>query len=367
MSGHGCGGGGCHGGNCSGCPNRGHCGGGGCGGGCCGPLGMVVFARAELEGLLAAVKGAPASTPSDKKNIVLFSEESGLVLKVGVAAKAVPCELVECDDIDPVVGWDFAKAVVSPSVDLVPVGLFAIVAPSVLEGALPKSTDPAHVFFMLFRGQTDGCIGQFSLRPLDYFHLDDAAYAAQCEPAVWPPKDVPPPSFVSAFVPDSMVHMCEMVRNEKHRARGEPLDRFLYASVKPEVGMLVYLHVVLDPRRCAAKPWTRLVGVVTEVEPLPADDAPVDPLIGESFYKHCTCGKPHPRAELVQQLGTIHGAKVHAVLYIAPEQVGQVGAEWAGQWDAVLVANDALQALWHLYGMGPRPRDKWVDRLPRVY
>ena len=82
----------------------------------------------------------------------------------------------------------------------------------------------------------------------------------------------------------------------------------------------------------------------------------------DAFARHA-----RPRAELLAQLGTLHGAKVHAVLYVAPEQVGQVAPEWAGQWDAVLVANDALQALWHLYGMGPRPRDKWVERIPRVY
>jgi len=115
------------------------------------------------------------------------------------------------------------------------------------------------------------------------------------------------------------------------------------------------------------KPYTRLIGVITEVEPLPPEDAPVDPVIGESFYKHCTCGKAHPRSELIEQLGTVHGAKVHAVVYVAPERVGDAPAEWAGQWNVILVANDALQALWHMYGMGPCSRDQWIERIPRVY
>jgi len=312
------------------------------------------------------VKEAPAGVTPDKKNIVLHSEESGLVLRVGTCDKTAGAQLMDYEaQVDPLVGWDVAKAKISPSVDLVPVGLFAIIAPTVLSTGLDKSLDKTYAFFLLFRGQLEGCIGQFSLRPMDYNHICDEEYEAKIKPDVWPPKETPPASFVSAFIPDNVAHMCEVIRNEGHEARGEPADKFLYAGKKPEVGMLVYLHVVLDPKKVPTKPYTRLIGVVTEVEPLPADDAPVDPLIGESYYKHCKCGKPHPREELIQQLGTIHGAKVHAVVYIAPEQVGDAPHEWAGQWNVVLVANDALQALWHLYGMGPRAQDKWIERVPR--
>jgi len=374
MSGKGCGGG-CHcggGGNCSNCPKRGGCGGcggcgGGCCGGCCGPLSVLMFNREDLVELLKAVQEAPASVTPDKKNIILRSEESGLVLHVGVCDKTANCQSVDCEHVDPLVGWAVADAKLTPSVDLVPVGLFAIISPTVIEIGMHKSLDKVHVFFLLFRGQMDGCIGQFSLRPMEYTRLNDEDYAAKCEPAVWPPKETPPPSFVSAFIPDNIAYTCEAIRNERHETKGEPLDKFLYAGKKPEVGMFVYLHVVLDHEKCPEKPFTRLFGVITEVEPLPPEDAPVDKLIGESYYKHCKCGKPHPREELIQQLGTIHGAKVHAVVYVAPDQMGDCIPEWVGQWNVILVANDALQALWHLYGMGPRPRDQWIERISRTF
>jgi len=328
---------------------------------------MVMFQREELEQLLKAVQEAPADVTPDKKNFVLHSEESGLVMRVGVSDKAAGCQLVDCDQVDPLIGWDVANAKLTPSVQLVPVGLFAIIAPTVITSGLEKSLDKAHAFFLIFRGQFEGCIGQFSIRPMDYTHISDEEYAAKCEPVEWPPKETPPPSFVSAFIPDNVAHMCEVIRNERHEARGEPLEKFLYAGRKPEVGMLVYLHTVLDRKFAPTKPYTRLVGKITEVEPLPPDDAPVDELIGESYYKHCKCGKAHPREELIEQLGTIHGAKIHAVVYVAPDQMGDVMPEWVGQWNVVLVANDALQALWHLYAMGVRPRDQWVERIPRSF
>jgi len=290
-----------------------------------------------------------------------------LVLRAGVTDKYALAQLVDSDQVDPLLGWDVAKAKITPSVELVPVSLFAIIAPTVLAAGLERSKDKQYAFFLVLRGQADGCIGQFSLRPMEYNRLSDEEYKAKCEPAVWPPVETPPPAFISAFIPDQLAHMCEVIRNERHTARGEPLEKFLYAGVKPEVGMMICMHVVLNQEMCPVKPYTRLIGVITEVEPLPAEDAPVDPLIGESFYKHCKCGKSHPRSELVQQLGTVHGAKVHAVLYVPPEQMTDALPEWVGQWNAVLIANDALQALWHLYGMGPRPRDQWIERIPRDY
>jgi len=327
---------------------------------------MVVFKREEVAALIDAVRNAPAEVAPEKKNIIVHSEESGLVLRAGVTDKSAACQLVEYDQVDPLIGWDFAKAKTTPSVQLVPVGLFAIIASPLLAVALEKSLDKQYVFFLVMRGQMEGCIGQFSLRPMDYTHLDDEAYNAKLEPKTWPPADTPE-SFVSAFIPDQVAHMCEVIRNEKHQARGEPLEKYLYAGKQPEVGMFVYMHVLLDPKLAPQKPFTRLLGVITQVDPLPPEDAPVDPLIGESFYKHCKCGKSHPRSELLQQLGTVHGAKIHAVVYVAPDQVGDALPEWSGQWNAVLVANDALQALWHLYGLGPRPRDQWIDRIPRDY
>jgi len=326
---------------------------------------MIVFKRDELTALLKAAKEATA-TP-DKKNIILHSEESGLVLRCEACKEFAAAMLVDYDQVDPLIGWDVAKARITPSVQLVPVGLFSIIAPTLLALGLVKSTDKQYGFYLVFRGQSDGSIGQFSLRPMEYSHLDDEEYKAKCEPAVWPPKDIPPTSFYSGFIPDDAAHMCEVVRNEKHTARGEPLEKFLYAGVKPEVGMTVLLHVILDPKIAKEKNYTRLLGVITEVEPLPPDDAPVDPVIGVSFYKHCKCGKSHPRSELIEQLGTIHGAKVHAIVYVAPDMMNDVLPEWVGEWNVVLVANDALQALWHVYGMGALPRDQWIERIPRVF
>jgi len=326
-----------------------------------------MFNHDELVQLIKAVNEAPASVTPDKKNIVLHSEESGLVLRTGASDKSASCQLVDCEHVDPLIGWDVADAKISPSTDVVPVGLFAIISPSVLETGMEKSHDKTRAFFLIMRGQLQGCIGEFSLHPMEYTHLNDADYAAKCEPAVWPPKETPPPSFVSAFIPDNIAYTCEAIRNERHEAKGEPLEKFLYAGKKPEVGMYVYLHTVLDRKMCPAKPFTRLFGVITEVEPLPAEDAPVDKLIGESYYKHCKCGKPHPREELIQQLGTLHGAKIHAVVYVAPDQMGDALPEWVGQWNVILIANDALQALWHLYGMGPRARDQWIERISRSF
>jgi len=128
----------------------------------------------------------------------------------------------EYDDIDPLVGWNIAKAKISPSVQLVPVGLFSIIAPTILALGIKKSYDKQYAFFLVYRGQFEGSIGQFSLRPIDYTHIDDDEYNAKCEPSVWPPADVPPPSFVSAFIPDQAAHMCEVIRNDKHAELGEP-------------------------------------------------------------------------------------------------------------------------------------------------
>jgi len=328
---------------------------------------MVCFKRDEIQALIAAVRDAPADLGDDKKNIILHSEESGLVLRTGASDKCAPAQLIDYNQIDPVIGWDVSKAKLTPSVQLVPVGLFAIIMPPVLTSGIEKSKDKVYAFFLLFRGAVEGCIGQFSLRGLEYNRLDDDEYKARCEPAVWPPAEIPPASFEAGFIPDQMAHMCEVIRNEKHAARGEPEDKFLCAGKQPEVGMYVYLHVVLDPKKVTGKPYTRLIGRITEVDPLPPEDAPVDPLIGESYFKHCKCGKPHPRSEILKQLGTIHGAKVRAVVYVAPDQLNDAPAEWVGQWNAVLVANDALQALWHLYGLGARPRAEWVEQVPRVY
>lgn len=82
-------------------------------------------------------------------------------------------------------------------------------------------------------------------------------------------------------------------------------------------------------------------------------------LIGDSYFKHCKCGKPHPREQLLKHFGTLHGQLLEGIAYLGIEDVGRL-PQLSGQWRVVLVANDNNQTVWELHSMEPLPKDKWI-------
>ena len=70
----------------------------------------------------------------------------------------------------------------------------------------------------------------------------------------------------------------------------------------------------------------------------------------------------------------MHGHRIEAVLYLFNDDVGIVSLTWstrvilrkisdlAGQWDAVLIADDSKEFVWQLESLRPRPKSNWIAR-----
>lgn len=300
--------------------------------------------------------------------------EAGITLQSAAShATAVAEELsFDAKPIDPLTGWSYESAAKRTPLGLVCGTVAAVVPLAALAEALATSTDANPCFFAVtdetpetaataqsehHGGCGCGCdsrreVTAFALRPVAYPRLSDADYARAREPAVWPPA--PAPGLAGGlvrggFVVDQVAYACEQIRREE----------FLYTSKRPIVGLGVFLQVALLPDG-----FTRMCGKVTSVRELPAEGAAADAVVGESYFKTCTCGRVHKREDLLEELGTLHGHRVEATVYVTPAQVDPERT-LAGQWHVVLVADDRKQALWQVESMVPLLRDQWVPFIVR--
>jgi len=318
---------------------------------------MIFFDKASLLSILSEV--SDKDSPDSEAKIPFVSQVEGLVLGSPTGVSHSLGKMCDVVFVDPIIGWNFTKASKSPSSGLLPVGLSSSVPSSLIRASLASSSHPAFCFFILFRGPTDGSADPFSLRPVPYSRVSDEEYAALTSiPDLWPPETPCPHSFVSGFVIDRAANLCELLR---------PESDFLYATKAPAVGQQLYLHVLLDEDKpeSEGKSSTRLTGTVIEVGAVPAVGEPLDDFLPPSYFEQMPEEERPKRDEILGQLGTLHGQKVTAIVYLTPDQVGQAPKEWNGQWKATLIANDNLQALWHICKLEALPKEEWIERTSR--
>jgi len=318
---------------------------------------MIFFDKASIVSILSEMSGS--GSPESNIEVPLLSQVEGLVLGPSSGVSHSLGKMCDVNFVDPIVGWNFDTTPKSPSAGLFPVGLSSTVSSSVLRESMSSSSHPAFCFFVLFRGPTDGSTAPFFLRATSYNRVSDEEYARLTKvPDVWPPESPSPRSFLSGFINDRAASLCELLR------RGSD---FLYATKAPAVGQQLFIHVFLDSKDAEAEGHssTRLTGMVTAVGPVPAPGEALDPSLPPSYFETMEESQRPDREEILRQLGTIHGQKVEAIVYLAPEQVGESPAEWNGQWKATLVANDNLQALWHICRLEALPKEQWIERIPR--
>jgi len=339
---------------------------------------LIAFPRPACAQLLVDMRAEVAAGKTPEL-VAAADSETGIVLQSAAShASAIAEELdFNAAPVDPLLGWSYERAIKRKAVGLVCGTVAAAVPLAALAEALETSTEPNPVFFAVVDetplpeqhssgggcggGGCGGCgcqsrheITAFSLRPVAYPRLSDTEYARAREPdaAEWPPA--PAPGLAGGlvrggFVVDQVAYACEQIRHEE----------FLYTSKKPVVGLGVFLQLALLPDGFA-----RMYGKVTKVGPLPEPGAAADPVVGESYFKTCTCGREHKREELFGELGTLHGQRVEATVYVTPERV-DAKRTLAGQWHVVLVADDRKQALWQLEAMTPLPREAWIPFIAR--
>eukprot|EP01107_Rhizomastix_libera_P000785 TRINITY_DN1148_c0_g2_i2.p1 TRINITY_DN1148_c0_g2~~TRINITY_DN1148_c0_g2_i2.p1 ORF type:complete len:287 (-),score=30.52 TRINITY_DN1148_c0_g2_i2:129-989(-) len=246
----------------------------------------------------------------------------------------------------------FTHSCQEPSTGLIPQGHSATVSYGVLSQALSVSRRPWPVLLALFFHAESGA---YSVRPVPYQKLTKAEYAAALVPSEWPPAASVlgagrTPAFVApggGFIHDDAAAAME------HRLAVP----FLHTGQAPDIAQRICLALPLAQSNV---PGVIMNGVVSLVHPLPTEGEQLEPIIGSSFFVNCKCGKPHPREEIIKGLGTLHGHKVEATVFLNMDDVGEVPA-LAGQWKAVLIANDNSDSIWELLSLQPLDRDLWLS------
>eukprot|EP00727_Mastigamoeba_balamuthi_P010376 m51a1_g5961 hypothetical protein (316) ;mRNA; r:164542-165578 len=309
------------------------------------PIAMICFQRPALLQVIEGLKDHP--------EYEVFSDEKlGLVLRAPSGASVVAERLDYTTAIDPMTGWTYESAIKLPATGLVESGAVVVRGPLTdLLGALAVSRASFPAFFALMPRNEETSLN--SLRPVPYPRLTPEEYAAALNAEPQGQQGVQqgplPISVVGAFVLDPAAEACVEVHQRPYVMTGNV----------PHVGDGLFIHVAL--RQGLALPWVRMAGSVAQVGDLPAEGAPADPAVGDSFFKTCQCGKVHTQADLLKELGTVHGQRIKGVVYLTPEFTGRL-PELNGQYEATFVADDHKQFLWQLERMVPLPREQWVQR-----
>lgn len=363
-----CNGGGCGGGGCGG----GGCGGGGCGGGgCCGgggghgcggcpkrPVALLAFNR---EGTIKLLDGAKSA---GKDNLLLTRTSKGLELSLEGDSSIAPVVAEEIEfegPMSPLYGWDYKDATKKPCTEHFEEGNTAHVLTVLFADELEESFAPNPLFFGLTRAALKGCMGDFGLVGVPCTRLPDDAYEAKRTPsegdAKLPEGNIVPSVLLRGFNVDPIAFGCA----EIHKG----MD-FLYTSLAPKAGMNVFLHFN-TAERYSTNGYVRMLGTITEVGELPAlYDSEIEKEIGESFFKHCDCGKTHTVEDILKEVGTIHGQRIKAKAYVTPEQVGTAAKVLcSNQFEVELVAKDPLQMVWQVDKVTVLPKDQWIPVIKR--
>ena len=282
----------------------------------------------------------------------------------GDAGSVVVAEEIEFDGpMSPLYGWDYKEATKTPCTKHFDEGQCAHVLLVVFDDELEESCAPNPLFFGLTRAALKGCTGDFGVVGVPCTRLDNSAYEAKRTANEDDPKlpegNLIPGVFLRGFNVDPIAFGCSEIHKD--------MD-FLYTSLPAKVGMNVFLHfAVAEGGRHSKTGFVRMVGTVTEVGPLPAlYDPAVEAAIGESFFKHCDCGKTHTLEDIVKEVGTVHGQRIKAKAYVTPEQVGTASKVLcSNQFEVELVANDTLQMVWQVSKISVLPKDQWIPVIKR--
>ncbi|KAH3744129.1 hypothetical protein Pelo_14476 [Pelomyxa schiedti] len=295
---------------------------------------------------------AKSRTPKPLTAVVMkeVPAEGALRLSLLVGDGVGPCvggSRFDTSNIGPQDYWIYEKAKKEPATGIIPQGAECVVELEVLEQSMEACLAPYPVFLALFKFDNYAC------KLVPYQKLTPDEFRKALNPTVWPPSAESLgtekfPSFISTEEPSFLWdNICAALE----RRDGKP---YLYSSKQPMPGMNLVVNVYMKER--GYERMTGEVSVVRELPPFPH----VDPVVGTSFFTTCTCGKPHPREDIIRSLGTLHGHRVEAVLYLMPDDVGLI-PQLSGQWDAVLVADDTKEMIWQLEELHPRPRHLWLS------